>query len=153
LSGAGWEASGSESVQARGQIDANFAGGGSYALQVVVSSETLDVDDSQFSSSLAEAEKILASDERVSDVTAPSAGTSISQNRHTAILVGGAAAPPDEMVRAADDHKDSLSKGAAPGVTTERAGAAGRWSDFNEANKSAMLKSELISWPVTLLIL
>ena len=27
------------------------------------------------------------------------------------------------------------------------------WSDFNEANKEAMLKSELISWPVTLAIL
>ena len=27
------------------------------------------------------------------------------------------------------------------------------WSDFNEANKSAMLKSEVISWPVTLAIL
>ena len=27
------------------------------------------------------------------------------------------------------------------------------WSDFNEANKTAMLKSELISWPVTLAIL
>ena len=27
------------------------------------------------------------------------------------------------------------------------------WSDFNEANRDAMLKSELISWPVTLAIL
>jgi len=27
------------------------------------------------------------------------------------------------------------------------------WSDFNEANKDAMLKSELLSWPVTLAIL
>ena len=27
------------------------------------------------------------------------------------------------------------------------------WSDFNEANKTAMMKSEVISWPVTLGIL
>ena len=27
------------------------------------------------------------------------------------------------------------------------------WSDFNEANRDAMLRSELISWPVTLAIL
>jgi RND superfamily putative drug exporter len=27
------------------------------------------------------------------------------------------------------------------------------WSDFNEANRSAMMKSELYSWPVTLIIL
>ena len=32
-------------------------------------------------------------------------------------------------------------------------GAPGMWSDFNEANKTAMMKSELISWPVTLGIL
>ena len=27
------------------------------------------------------------------------------------------------------------------------------WSDFNEANRDAMLRSELISWPVTMAIL
>ena len=27
------------------------------------------------------------------------------------------------------------------------------WSDFNAANRSAMMKSELFSWPVTLAIL
>ena len=32
-------------------------------------------------------------------------------------------------------------------------GAPGMWSDFNAANKSAMLKSEVVSWPVTLAIL
>ncbi len=32
-------------------------------------------------------------------------------------------------------------------------GAAAMWSDFNAANRSAMLKSEVISWPVTVLIL
>ena len=153
LSGAGWEASSSESVDAREQIDANFAGSGSYALQVVLSSETLKIDDSQFARSLTEAEAILTADDRVSQVAAPRDGVSISQDRHSAILVAGAAAPPDEMVRAADDLKDKLGESAAPGVSTELAGAAGMWSDFNEANKSAMLKSEVISWPVTLLIL
>ena len=29
----------------------------------------------------------------------------------------------------------------------------GMWSDFNEANRSAMLNSEVISWPVTMIIL
>src|SRR5213596_512333 len=36
LSGAGWETTGSESVQARGLIDRSFDGLGSYALTVVV---------------------------------------------------------------------------------------------------------------------
>ena len=39
LSGAGWQASGSESVEAREQIDRNFAGAGAYALQVAVHSQ------------------------------------------------------------------------------------------------------------------
>ena len=38
LSGAGWEASGSESVQARDQLQREFGGAGSYALQVAVHS-------------------------------------------------------------------------------------------------------------------
>src|SRR3954465_338852 len=36
LSGAGWEATGSESVQARHLIDTNFEGSGPYALTVVI---------------------------------------------------------------------------------------------------------------------
>ena len=32
-------------------------------------------------------------------------------------------------------------------------GASGMWSDFNAANRTAMMKSEVISWPVTLGIL
>ena len=36
------------------------------------------------------------------------------------------------------------------GVEVNLTGASGMWSDFNQANKSAMLKSEVISWPVTL---
>ena len=32
-------------------------------------------------------------------------------------------------------------------------GASGMWSDFNEGNRNAMMKSELFSWPVTMLIL
>ena len=153
LSGAGWEASGSESVRARDQIDASFDGGGSYALQVVLSSEALEVDDPAFARSLAAVTTILGEDERVADVATPREDVSISPDRQTAIVVAGSAAPPDEMVRSADDLKDRVSKAAAPGVEAELTGAAGMWSDFNEANKSAMLKSEVISWPVTLAIL
>ena len=44
LSGAGWQANGSESAAARAQIDRAFAGAGSYALQVAVHSEQRDRD-------------------------------------------------------------------------------------------------------------
>jgi RND superfamily putative drug exporter len=57
------------------------------------------------------------------------------------------------MVRVADEIKDELAALGTPAVQVNLTGASGMWSDFNEANKSAMLKSELISWPVTLAIL
>ena len=57
------------------------------------------------------------------------------------------------MVRAADDLKEQLAALPGDGVQVSLTGASGMWSDFNEANKTAMMKSELISWPVTLGIL
>ena len=153
LSGAGWEASGSESVQARERIDRDFAGGGSYALQAVVSSSSLTTGDPIFDRTLKRVEDLLGEDRRVTSVVAPRQGSSVSEDRHSALVVAGAGAPPDEMVRAADDLKEPVANAGSVDVDADLAGAAGMWSDFNESNKSAMLKSEVISWPVTLAIL
>ena len=54
---------------------------------------------------------------------------------------------------AADGLKHDLARLGSDEVSVSLTGASGMWSDFNEANKEAMLKSELISWPVTLAIL
>jgi RND superfamily putative drug exporter len=143
LSGAGWEASGSESVAARGQIEDSFGGQGAYALMVVVHG------DGDLDPALARVASILDDDPRVASVSKPQ----ISEDGRTAIVQGGAAARPTEMVRAADELKDELADAGDDRVTVSVTGAPGMWSDFNEANKSAMLKSELISWPVTLAIL
>jgi len=35
------------------------------------------------------------------------------------------------------------------GVSVSLTGAPGMWSDFNEASKSAMMKSELLAWPIS----
>jgi len=153
LSGAGWQANGSESVAVREQVDRAFAGGGAYALQVAVHSERLTVADRGFRESVRRAERLLAADAAVSEVIPPSPGTSISAGGHTAVIRAGAAQNPNEMVAAAGDLKGPLGESAAPGVETNLTGAAGMWSDFNEANKDAMLRSEVISWPVTLAIL
>ncbi len=153
LSGAGWQANGSESVQARERIDRSFAGGGAYALQVVVHSSRYAVDSSPFRTTLARAERILAADAGVNKVTAPRPGASISRDGHTAMIHAGAARDPDAMVAAADRLKVDLAAAAAPGVDANLTGLAGMWSGFNEANREAMLKSELLSWPVTLAIL
>src|SRR3954451_8734317 len=48
LSGAGWEATGSESVRARGLLDADFRGSGAYGLTVVVHARDRAVGDPAF---------------------------------------------------------------------------------------------------------
>ena len=57
------------------------------------------------------------------------------------------------MVAAADSLKGKLHGLSTSAVRVDLTGASGMWSDFNAANRSAMLKSEVISWPVTLGIL
>jgi RND superfamily putative drug exporter len=153
LSGAGWQANGSESVEVRERVDAAFDGAGAYALQVAVHSDELTASDPAFRTTLRRAERLLAADGAVTDVVPPRPGASISADGHTAVIRAGAAEDPNEMVAAAGDLKGPLAGSAAQGVEVSLTGAAGMWSDFNEANKDAMLKSELISWPVTLAIL
>ena len=150
LSGAGWEATGSESVEAREEIDRAFAGQGSYALQVVISSERLETDDPEFAAAIDRVGALLEADPDVAGVVAPRPGSSISEDGRTAVVLAGAAAAPDDMVRAADDLKDELAAFGSDQLQVSLTGAPGMWSDFNEANKAAMLKSEVISWPVTL---
>jgi RND superfamily putative drug exporter len=98
LSGAGWQANGSESVEVRERIDRAFAGAGAYALQVAVHSPELTVTDPAFRRTLARAEGMLAADPAVSRVSAPRLGQTISRDGHTAVIVAGAAEDPNGMV-------------------------------------------------------
>ncbi len=153
LSGAGWQANGSESVAVREKADKSFGGAGAYALQVAVHSQSLSAEDPAFRRTVRRVEGVLAADSAVGTVVPPRPGSSISRDGHTAIVAGTAAKSPNEMVAAADDLKSEVAAVAAPGVEANLTGAPGMWSDFNEANREAMMKSELISWPVTLAIL
>ncbi|HKP89956.1 MAG TPA: MMPL family transporter [Thermoleophilaceae bacterium] len=153
LSGAGWEATGSESVQARQLIDRSFGGLETYGPTVVVHSPHGTVSDPGFRRVLRDVERRLQRDPAVSKVLPPRPGTSISSDRRTAVVQAGAARKPDDMVRAAERLKGPLSGLGTAAVQVDLTGAAGMWSDFNHANKSAMMKSELLSWPVTLGIL
>ena len=153
LSGAGWEASGSQSVQARKLIERNFAGLGSYGLMTVLYSPTQTVNSPAFRSTIARVEQTLRTNGAVRTVVAPTPRLSISPDGHTAIVQAGAARDPNRMVTAADSLKGTLHRLSTGGVRVDLSGAAGMWSDFNVANRSAMLKSEVISWPVTLAIM
>jgi RND superfamily putative drug exporter len=153
LSGAGWEDSGSQSVQARALIQRNFAGDASSGLMVVVHSPSLTTRDPAFAAAVARAEALLRADPAVASVTPPRQGASISRDGHTAIVTAGAAKDPTGMVRAADDLKGPLRQAGSGDVTVSLTGSSGMWSDFNTANKDAMIRSEVLSWPVTLAIL
>ena len=153
LSGAGWQANGSESVRARKQIDRNFAGAGSYSLQVVVHSRVLTATAPEYRQTVARSERLLRRDPAVRRVSSPRPGLSISPDDHTAVIRAGATADPNAMVDAADRLETQLAAAAGPGVAVNLTGPSGMWSDFNRANRDAMLKSEVISWPVTMAIL
>ncbi len=89
LSGAGWEDSGSESVQARELIQRSFAGDASSGLMVVVHSPTLTTGDPAFAAAVVRAERLLRADPAVASVTPPQPGASISRDGHTAVVTAG----------------------------------------------------------------
>ncbi len=153
LSGAGWQANGSESVKVRERTERDFGGAGAYALQVAVHSERFATGDRAFERTIARVERALAADPAVRAVIAPRPRSSISADGHTAIVLGTADKGPNGMVAAATGLKSDVAAVAVPGTEASLTGAAGMWSGFNEANRDAMLKSELISWPVTMAIL
>src|SRR5829696_2072405 len=153
LSGAGWEATGSESVQARQVTDRGFDGFGTYGLTVAVHATDRTVADPAFARVIRAVEDRLRRDPAVTTVLPPRAGASISPDGRVALIQAGAARAANDMVRAAGELKGPLAGLGAGGVRVDLTGAAGMWSDFNEANKAAMMRSELLSWPVTLAIL
>jgi RND superfamily putative drug exporter len=152
LSGTGWEVTGSDSVK-RGRDRRALQGLTSYGLTAVVHSPTQKAGDGDFEAVVARVERMLAADGAVERVVPPSPGVSISRDGHTALVQAGAARSSDEMVRAADDLKGRLAALSSGAVQVNLTGQSAKWSDFNAANKEAMMKSELISWPVTMGIL
>ena len=91
LSGAGWETTGSQSVQARQLIDKNFHGLSSYGLMTVIYSPTQTINAPAFKAAVARVEATLRADGAVRSVVPPSLGVSISRDGHTAIVQAGAA--------------------------------------------------------------
>ena len=82
LAGAGWQASGSQSVAARAIIEKNFAGLSATGLQVVVVDHHGPIaTDPLAQASVAKATRVLRNDPRVSTVVPPQAGVSISEGR------------------------------------------------------------------------
>ena len=153
LAGAGWQANGSESVRARAVIDRDFSGLSGTALEIVVASPEPIAENPAAQAAVAKAEKLLRNDPRVSVVVPPTPGISLSRDGRTAVIQGGSAVDSNGMVRAADDLTGPVRALSGDGVSVSLTGSSSLWSDFNKANLSAMLRSEVISWPVTLAVL
>ncbi|WP_168702411.1 MMPL family transporter [Gordonia paraffinivorans] len=153
LAGAGWQADGSESLRVRELTQEHFGGNSSAAVQVVVHSDRNDVQSPAVQEVVRRISDLVASDDRFAEVVPPQPGMSISPDGHTGIVLIGAAADTDDMVRAVDEHKDALTDLAGDGVEVYPTGSSALWSDFNKANHDAMIKAELFSWPVTLTIM
>ncbi len=154
LAGAGWQASNSQSVAARAVIQKDFSGLGATDLQVVIVDHRGPIaSDPQTQAIVVRATTVLRSDPRVSTVVPPHAGVSISRDGRTAIITAGSAVDSNKMVQAADAVEPKLAALSSSGVTVTLTGDSALWADFNTANRSAMLRSEMLSWPVTIIIL
>lgn len=154
LAGAGWQDSTSQSVAARSLIQRDFKGLGSSALQVVVVDHRRPIEsDPAAQSTLARVTKLLRSSHAVSTVVAPEPGLSLSKNGRTAIVTAGAALGTNAMVKAATQLATPISKAGTGEVSATLTGDSALWADFNAVNHSAMMRSEILSWPVTLAIL
>jgi len=154
LAGAGWTASTSQSVHAREVVQRDFAGLGSSALQVVVVDRAAPIaHDPSAQTTITRVESMLRANKDVSTVVPPRPGMSISANGHTAVVTAGAAASTNQMVAAATHLAGPLSHLGNGHVEVTLTGDSALWADFNSANHSAMMRSEMLSWPVTMAIL
>ena len=132
----------------------DFAGLGATGLQVVVVDHHGPIaSDPQAQAVVAKAtERAPQRSPGVHRRPAPGRGLALADGR-TAVITAGAAADPNKMVQAAD----AVAAEAGGPVHVRRqvtlTGDSALWADFNTANRSAMLRSEMLSWPVTIIIL
>ncbi len=153
LSGAGWQADGSESVAVRELAQDHFGGNASHAVQVVVHSDEGPVTRGEGGAVVDRVTGMLAAEPRLAEVVQPVPGATLSEDGRTAVVIAGAGTDTNEMVKVATDLKGKLEGLSTDGVQVNPTGSSLLWSDFNEANLEAMMTSEMVSWPVTLAIL
>ena len=153
LSGAMWEVNGSESLAARELIDEQFGGLSSQSAVVVVHSDSLAIDDPAFQQVIAEVGEIIDAEEGFGQPMPPMPG----MDGQTVMIQAGANVDPTEAVRAAEriGHDiGALSTVDSGGdITVALTGSPAFWADFNAANREGMVKAEILTWPVTAVIL
>lgn len=153
LAGAGWQDNGSESVAVRNLVQQHFGGNASDAIQVVVHSAAAPLSQGDGPAVVSRVIDRLRREPRINEVIAPIQGVSVSPDGRTAVVLGGAAADANAMVNLASGLEKEVNGLSTASVSVRATGASVLWSDFNKTNLDSMLKSELLSWPVTMAIL
>ena len=149
LSGAMWEVEGSDSLAAREVIERQFGGLSSQSAVIVLQSETLTSEDPAFVERIAAATAVLAGEEAFGPAMPPQPG----QDGKTVMLQAGAVVDPTEAVRAAGRIADDVEDLSGDGILVALTGSPAFWNDFNEVNREGMMKAEMLTWPITLVIL
>ena len=153
LSGAMWEVNGSESLAARDIIDQQFGGLSSQSAVVVIQSQATPIDDPAYQQVIADVNALI--------VTEPGFGQPMpaqpGMDGRTVMIQAGAEVDPTEAVRAAErlgnEINDLSTEVAGDQITVALTGSPAFWDDFNAVNREGMMKAELLTWPVTAVIL
>ncbi|MEJ5222018.1 MAG: MMPL family transporter, partial [Tepidiforma sp.] len=149
LSGAMWEVEGSDSLAARQVIEREFGGLSSQSAVVVIWSDTATADDPAFAAKIAAAQAVLAGEPALGQALPPQPGP----DGRTVMIQAGATVNPTEAVRAAERIADDIGALDDPNVHVALTGSPAFWADFNAVNREGMMKAEMLTWPVTALIL
>lgn len=153
LSGAMWEVNGSDSLAAREVIDEQFGGLSSQSAAVVIHSDSLPYDDPAFQAKIDEAVAVLDGE----DAFGPAMPAQPGMDGRTVMIQAGALVDPTEAVRAADRIREDIGALSTTDdggdITVALTGSPAFWNDFNHVNEEGMLKAEILTWPVTAVIL
>lgn len=153
LSGAMWEVNGSDSLAARNIIDEQFGGLSSQSAAVVIHSDSLPYDDPAFQAVIEEAVGVIDSEEAFGRAMPAQPG----MDGQTVMIQAGALVDPTEAVRAADRMSEDIgalsTTDSGGDITVALSGSPAFWSDFNHSNEEGMRKAEMLTWPVTAIIL
>lgn len=153
LSGAMWEVNGSDSLAAREIVDEQFGGLSSQSAVIVVHSDSLTVDAPEFQQAIADANAVLDSE----SAFGPAMPAQPGMDGRTVMIQAGALVDPTEAVRASERIHDAVGDLSTTDdggdLTVALTGSPAFWNDFNAVNREGMLKAELLTWPVTAVIL
>lgn len=148
LSGAGWVAVGSQSDREARLVDRYFPGQGTYSLLAVVHADA-GIRSPAGRKTVARVRHVLERSSAVRRVLP----LQPAPDGRAGVVEGLAARGSTGMVQAAENLEKPLVAAAAPGATARLTGPAAMWADFNSNNKKAMLRSEILSWPLTMALL